>query len=141
MTDGNAIRPLTSDEHAQIGRHLDWVRGHVDDAASLSDYAGMMDFLNRIVRADWIGDYGRNEFFVLGFAFGEALCLRHGWRWAMVSDEHGADFAVVAPDNPETGITDFVIFPAHMFAKRSDTPGDIDVYGLEDQILASYGQN
>jgi hypothetical protein len=52
-----------------------------------------------------------------GAAFGQLLVNTAGFRWVVVSDEHGTEMAIIALE----GTADVVVYPMNLVAKRYET--------------------
>ena len=120
---GQSIGAVNESEREWIAANLNVARG-LAEAFELGDASERpsLETLDRIFRAylergleTAEGDVDPNVVVnALGLAFGQHLVDELGFEWAVVSDEHGTDIAVVR--EPGT----MLVFPTNFVAKRLD---------------------
>lgn len=137
MTD-DARTPITDAQRAELDGMIAWVADHSDPPATLDSHGAIMDYLDGLLSADFMGDYGPEEFFAMGMAWGEALRLGHdGWVWVALPTQSGATLALDLTDDPALGPEAPLVTPGHLFVKRAEIPNAlIEPHAMESLLMA-----
>ena len=111
--------PISPDDRKMIDDWLTWVGGHTDPAAPMDDPDGIMGLLSGLVGEDFIEEYGQEELFALGIAWGEALRLKNdGWIWVALPAEGGTTLGLDLSGDPAIDPAKSLVTPGHSWAKR-----------------------
>ncbi|KIT16129.1 hypothetical protein [Jannaschia aquimarina] len=135
MTDMRA--PISTDDRKMIDEWLAWVAGHTDPAAEMDSHDAIMDHLSGLVQQDFIEEYGREELFALGVAWGEALRLKNDeWMWVSVPAEGGTTLGLDLSGDPKVDPAKTLVTPGHSWAKRKGMKAALDPHAMERQLMA-----
>ena len=129
-------RPVTPEDRALIDGWIAWVAGHSDPPATLDGAEAIMDHLTGLLAEDFIAEYGGEEFFALGIAWGEAMRLRHdGWSWVTIPTEEGRTLALDVSGDDAMIDPQALVAPGHLMARRAGAKERQDPRMLETLLL------
>ena len=129
-------KPFTAFDRKLVKGWIEWVAGHSEPPADMSSYDSIMDHLAGLLSQDFVKEYGGEELFAIGVAWGDALQKKHdGWEWVSMANRGGSTVALDL--RGAEGITDpeALVTPGHIFARRAGMPEEMDPRMMGTMLL------
>jgi hypothetical protein len=127
------FEPLNADDSADLEAKRTWVRDHYDETArhKYETLEGKLGLLDTILQNKWIAGDETLKLQCLGVTLGDAIAQKLGLAWVAVEDDHGRDPALSLEGSS------IRLFPLTMISKRVERGGEVNVYGLFDDVCST----
>ncbi|UWQ20944.1 DUF3806 domain-containing protein [Jannaschia sp. W003] len=136
----DARTPFTAQDRRLVRGWIDWVAGHAEPPAPMDSHAAIMDHLDGLLAQDFVREYGSEELFAIGIAWGDALRMRHaGWEWVSMASKGGSTVALDLRGAKGVADPDALVTPGHIFARRAGTAERLDPRAMEARLLEEIG--
>lgn len=135
-------KPFTAYDRKLVKGWIDWVAGHSEPPASMETYDEIMDHLTGLLQQDFVKEYGGEEWFALGVAWGDALQKKHeSWEWVSMANKGGTTVALDLRKAEGLKDPDAVVTPGHIFARRAGMGENIDPRMMETILMQEILEN
>ena len=129
-------KPFTAYDRKLVKGWLDWVAGHAEPPADMSSYDSIMDHLTGLLDQEFVKEYGGEEMFAIGVAWGDALQKKHdGWEWVSMANKGGTTVALDLRGAAGLADPEALVTPGHIFARRAGMPEKIDPRMMETLLM------
>jgi len=129
-------KPFTAYDRKLVKGWIDWVAEHSDPPAPMDSYEAIMDHLTGLLDQDFIKEYGGEEMFALGIAWGDALQRKYdGWEWVSMANKGGSTVALDLTGAEGIKDPEALVTPGHIFARRAGMGERIEPRMVETLLL------